>query len=62
MSRPIKATRTALEIIMANEKSIENAKTGKVTAVVAIMKVFSKNFSNSQNASSGKNQLSQIID
>ncbi len=44
-------------IIKANEKSIENAKTGKVTAVVTIMKVFSKNFSNSQNASSGKKSI-----
>jgi hypothetical protein len=41
---PIKATITALEIIKANKKSIGNSKTGKVTAVVAIMKIFGKNW------------------
>ncbi len=56
-TRPIKATRTALEIIKANEKSIKNSITGKVTAVVAIMKIFSKNFSNFQNDSSGRLNL-----
>jgi hypothetical protein len=37
---PIKATKVALDIIRANEIAIENSKTGKVTAVVAILKVF----------------------
>ena len=37
-TRLIKATRTALEIIKASEKSIKNSKTGKMTSVVAIMK------------------------
>ncbi len=37
---PIKATKLALDIIRANEIAIENSKTGKVTAVVAILKVF----------------------
>ena len=41
-TRPIKATRTALNIIKANKKLIENSKTGKVTAVVAIMKILIK--------------------
>ncbi len=50
----IKATRTALNIIKANKKLIENFKTGKVTAVVAIMKVFDKNIVNSRNSNSGK--------
>ena len=39
-TRPIKPTRTALEIIKANEKLMENSKTGKVTAIVSIMKIF----------------------
>ena len=39
-TRPIKATRTALDITKANKKAIENSKTGKVTAVVVIMKIF----------------------
>ncbi len=56
-TRPIKATRTALENIKANEKSIKNSRTGKVTAVVAIMKIFSKNFNNSRNSNSKKSQF-----
>ncbi len=39
-TRPIKATKIAFDIIRANEIAIENSKTGKVTAVVAILKVF----------------------
>jgi hypothetical protein len=39
-TRPIKATKLALDVIRANEITIENSKTGKVTAVVAILKVF----------------------
>jgi hypothetical protein len=35
--RPIKVTRTAAEAISGEQKAIENAKTGKVTAVVAVM-------------------------
>ena len=38
-TRPIKATKLALDTIRANEIAIENSKTGKVTAVVAILKV-----------------------
>ncbi len=41
-TRPIKATSTALEIIKANEKLIENSKTGKVNVVVTIMIFFYK--------------------
>ena len=41
---PIKATKLVLDIIKANEIAIENAKTGKVTAVVAILKVFGDKF------------------
>ncbi len=39
-THPIKATKLALDTIRANEIAIENSKTGKVTAVVAILKVF----------------------
>jgi hypothetical protein len=53
-TRPIKATRTALNIIKANKKLIENSKTGNVTAVVPVMKIFDKNIVNSPNASSRK--------
>jgi hypothetical protein len=35
--RLIKVTRTATETISADQKAIESAKTGKVTAVVAVM-------------------------
>jgi hypothetical protein len=35
--RPIKVTRTAAETISKEQKAIENAKTGKVTAVIAVM-------------------------
>jgi len=42
-SHPIKATKLALDTIRANEIAIENSKTGKVTAVVAILKVFGEN-------------------
>jgi hypothetical protein len=38
-TRPIKATKLALGIIRANKIAIENSKMGKVTAVVAILKV-----------------------
>jgi hypothetical protein len=46
---PIKATKIALDVIRANEITIENSKTGKVTAVVAILKVFGDK-SNSRNS------------
>jgi hypothetical protein len=41
--RPIKVANTALsETTKANEITIKTAKTGKVTAVVAVMRIFSK--------------------
>jgi hypothetical protein len=46
---PIKATKLALGVIRANEIAIENSKTGKVTAVVAILKVLGDK-SNSRNS------------
>jgi hypothetical protein len=39
-TRPIKATKLALDTIRANEIAIENPKTGKVTAVVTMLKIF----------------------
>jgi hypothetical protein len=51
--RPIKATKLALDIIRANKIAIENSKTGKVTAVVAILKVFGDK-SNSRNSNPRK--------
>jgi hypothetical protein len=38
-TRPIKATKLAFDAIRANEIAIENSKTSKLTAVVAISKV-----------------------
>jgi hypothetical protein len=46
---PIKATELALDVIRANEIAIENSKTGKVTAVVEILKVLGDK-SNSRNS------------
>ncbi len=48
-TRPIKATKLALDTIRTSEIAIENSKTGKVTAVVAILKIFGDK-SNSCNA------------
>jgi len=53
-TRPIKATKLALDTFRANEIAIENSKTGKVTVVVAILKVFGDNTRNSRNANPGK--------
>jgi hypothetical protein len=48
-TRPIKATKLALDVIRANEIAIENSKNGKVTDVVAILKVLGDK-SNSHNS------------
>jgi hypothetical protein len=53
-TRPIKATKLALDTIRANEIAIENSKTGKVTAVVVILKVFGDKIDNSRNANPKK--------
>jgi len=53
-TRPIKATKLAPDIIRANEIAIENSKTGKVTAVVAVLKVFGNKFTNSRSANPEK--------
>jgi hypothetical protein len=53
-THPIKATKLALDSIRANEIAIENSKTGKVTAVMAILKVFGDNTRNSRSANPGK--------
>jgi hypothetical protein len=52
-THPTKATKLALDTIRANEIIIENSKTGKVTAVVAILKVFGDK-SNSRNSNPRK--------
>jgi hypothetical protein len=49
----IKATKLALDVIRANNIAIKNSKTGKVTAVVAILKVFGYK-SNSRNSNPSK--------
>jgi hypothetical protein len=46
-THPIKATKLAPDIIKANEIEIENSKTNKVTAVVALLKVFGDKFTTS---------------
>jgi len=42
------------DIDMANEIRIENSKTGKMTAVVAILKIFGEYINNSRNANPKK--------
>jgi len=54
--RPIKVTNLADEIISSNEKAIENAKTGKVTAVVAVIYLDKNNKSNLRCANSKKSE------
>ena len=44
----------ALDTIRANEIPIENPETGKVTAVVTMLKVFGDKINNSRNANPGK--------
>jgi hypothetical protein len=57
--RPIKVANTAPgETTRANEIAIETAKTGKVTAVVAVMSIFSKKKCKSQNANCGNEKPS----
>jgi hypothetical protein len=53
-TRPSKATKLALDTIRANEITIENSKTGKVTAVVARLKVFGDKINNSRNTNPKK--------
>ncbi len=48
-TRPIKATKLTLDTIRAYEIAVENSKTGKVTVVVAILKIFGDK-SNSRNS------------
>ena len=53
-TRPSKATKLALDTIRANEITIENSKTGKVSAVVAILKIFGYSINNPRNANPKK--------
>ena len=49
-TRPIKVTNLDSEKIRANEIAIENSKTGKVTAVVAVIYFFKDKLCNSRSA------------
>ncbi len=49
-TRPIKVTNLDSEKIRANELAIENSKTGKVTAVVAVMYLSKDKLCNSRSA------------
>jgi hypothetical protein len=55
-TRPIKATKLAVDIDRANEIAIENSKTktDRVTAVVAILKGFGDIINNSRSNNPGK--------
>jgi hypothetical protein len=55
--RPIKVTRTAAKTIRGEEKAIENAKIGKVSAVVAVMYLDGESKVNLQNANSQKKEI-----
>ena len=54
--RPIKVTRSATETISGDQKAIESAKTGKVTAVVAVMYLNGKTKINLRSANLQKKQ------
>jgi hypothetical protein len=56
-TNPIKATRTVLDLTKAQRKATENSKTGKVTAIVAVMKIFSNKIVDSRNSKSGKIEI-----
>jgi hypothetical protein len=60
-THPIKATRTALNIIKARQKATKNSETGKVTVVVAVMKIFGNKIVNSGNSKSGKMKMKPKI-
>ena len=53
-THPNKSTKLALDTIRANEIAIKNPETGKVTAVVTMLKVFGDKINNSQNANPKK--------
>jgi hypothetical protein len=52
--RPIKVTDPVLISSRADEKALENAKTGKVTVVVTVMNIYGKTKSDFPNASAKK--------
>jgi hypothetical protein len=55
--RPIKVTSTAAETISGDRKAIENAKKGKVTAVVTVMYLNGKTKVNLHSANLQKNEI-----
>jgi hypothetical protein len=52
-THPIKNTKIALDITKANEITIGNSKTGKVSAVVVITSIFGKKYGNSRSPNPG---------
>ncbi len=54
---PIKVTDQVPTSTRADEKALENAKTGKVTAVVAVMRIYSNLPNTSANTSAKKTKL-----
>ncbi len=55
--RPFKVTDPVPINIRANEKALENSKTGKVTAIVAVMHIFGETKSESPKNSAKKAKL-----
>ncbi len=56
-THPIKATKTALNLIKAKQNATENSKTGKVTVVVVVMKIVGNKNVNLRNSKSGKTDI-----
>ena len=54
---PIKVTNLADETISGDQKAIKNAKTGKVTAIVAVMHLNGKSKVNLRNANLQKSEI-----
>ena len=54
---PVKVTRTATETISGKEKAIENAKTGKVTAIITVMYLNGKTKVNLRSANCEKSKI-----
>ncbi len=55
--RPIKVTRRGVKTISGETKAIENTKTGKVTAVVAVMYLHGNSKVNLHNVNSQKSKI-----
>ncbi len=55
--RPVKVTRTATKTINGDQKAIESAKTGKVTAVIAVMYLNGKTKVNLRSANPKRSEI-----